>query len=395
MLALGLLLALTEMAGNLPFEEKPNWKAKLKERFSSFGERLRGIGRKKSNADYTDRPGPDREGTLTKTLRARIHKTMANIRRPNLSLGGGAAVLAGGRGLSFNADTLQFATLILAILLVTYLAAGLFSIFIERLIPEPPAARSLRSSGGSTIKRRALTDYQIIITRNLFNNKGLIPGDDLPGGPMDQNNVPVKTSLPFNLIGTLVLRNELRSVATIEDRNENVVYPVRIDDEIPGKAKILAIEPYKVIFLNKATGKREFVDLPEGEQNSISLSKKTTASGPAGGGIEQLSPSQFNVSRTEIDKALSDLNKILTEARAVPHLENGVPSGFKLIQIVPGSIYDKLGLKDNDILCGVDGDPINDAGKAFELLASLKTKSNLELCVRRGGKMNNFSYLIR
>lgn len=382
------------MSGNLPFEEKPNWKAQLRERFTSLGERMRGLFRKKSKSDYTDRPGPDREGTLTKTLRARIHKTMANIRRSNLS--GGTAVLAGGRGLSFNADSAQFLALIIAILLVTYLAAGLLSIFIERLIPEPPAARSLRSSGASQIKRRALTDYQIIITRNLFNNKGLIPGDDLPGGPMDQNNVPVKTSLPFNLIGTLVLRNELRSVATIEDRNENVVYPVRIDDEIPGKAKILAIEPYKVIFLNKTTGKREFVDLPEGEQNAIALgTKKTASGGPAGGGIEQLSPSQYNVSRTEIDKALSDLNKILTEARAVPHLENGVPSGFKLIQIVPGSIYDKLGLKDNDILCGVDGDPINDAGKAFELLASLKTKSNLELCVRRGGKMNNFSYLIR
>ena len=184
--------------------------------------------------------------------------------------------------------------------------------------------------------------------------------------------------------------------ATIEDKNENTVYPVRIDDEIPGKVKILSIEPTRVIFVNTASGRREFVDLPDlNVGTSISIGAPTGASKGRGAGIEQLSPGQYNVSRTEIDKALSDMNKILTEARAIPHIENGVPSGFKLIQIVPGSIYDKLGLKDNDVLCGVDGDSINDPGQAFALLASLKTRSALELCVKRGGKMNNFSYLIR
>jgi general secretion pathway protein C len=385
------------------FEEKPNWKAKITERLRALFSFRKG---KRSAAGLGEDhfpAKPERTGTLTNTLRAIKEKTRAFTRPKNSSndapmFSGGAIAIATPR-FQWNQRTLRFICLVLAVLIITFLLADLVAYTIEKFIPEPPISslRSSRKSLSPSGKTRTLTDYQIIITRNLFNNRGLIPGDQLPGGPGDQNNVPVKTGLPFNLIGTLVLRNELRSIATIEDKNENTVYPVRIDDEIPGRVKILSIEPSRVIFINKSSGRREFVDLPElGTGAAISLGTTGGGKGKGGqSGIEQLAPNQFNVSRTEVDKALSDLNKILTEARAIPHIENGVPGGFKLIQIVPNSIYDKLGLKDNDILCGVDGDPINDPGKAFELLASLKTRSALELCVKRGGKMNNFSYLIR
>ena len=77
------------------------------------------------------------------------------------------------------------------------------------------------------------------------------------------------------------------------------------------------------------------------------------------------------------------------------HFENGMPAGYKLFQIVPGSIYDKLGLQNGDTLCGLNGQSINDPGKAFELLGELKTASHLELCVKRDGRQNNNSYDIR
>jgi general secretion pathway protein C len=87
-----------------------------------------------------------------------------------------------------------------------------------------------------------------------------------------------------------------------------------------------------------------------------------------------------------VDKALSDINNILTQARAVPNFENGVASGYKLFQIVPGSIYDKLGLQNGDVITGLNGEPINDPGKAFEMMSQLKTSNHLELQVRKEGK---------
>lgn len=116
--------------------------------------------------------------------------------------------------------------------------------------------------------------------------------------------------------------------------------------------------------------------------------------GAVGAGIEKVNSTTFNVARTEVDKALADLNQVLTQARAIPNIENGQASGYKLFQIVPGSIYDKLGLQNGDVIKGLNGQPVNDPGKAFEMLNELKTSSFLELSVMREGKTSNFSYNI-
>ena len=94
----------------------------------------------------------------------------------------------------------------------------------------------------------------------------------------------------------------------------------------------------------------------------------------------------------EVDKTLLGPNNILTQARAVPNFENGVPSGFKLFQIVPGSLYDQLGLKNGDVVLGANGDPINDPMKAMNMLSQLKENNHLELQVKRDGKTQTNSY---
>jgi general secretion pathway protein C len=252
----------------------------------------------------------------------------------------------------------------------------------------------IRGGAFEGAKVKQFSDYQVIVSRNLFSSLGRIPGDEVQGTP-DLDNDPVKTTLPLTLVGTVILKNELRSVATIEDKDENQVYPMRIDDELPGKIKILAIEPYKVVFRNLTNGRKEFVDMPE-EGNGTRISVGSLSSRkPPKEAIEQVAPNQFNIPRVEIDKYLSNINDVLTQARAIPHFENGQPAGYKLIQIVAGSVYEKLGLKNNDILCGVNGENINDPARAFELMNQLKTASSLELCVKRDGRTTTQSYNFR
>jgi general secretion pathway protein C len=246
-----------------------------------------------------------------------------------------------------------------------------------------------------------VADYNGILSRNLFNSEGRIPGEEggVGGDSFDLNSPAIRTQLPLALIGTVILRDELRSLATIEDKSASQVYPVRVDDEIPGKLKILKVEARRVEFINSLSGRKEFVDLPE-EANALNPRinvSSTVGSGPAktGGGVEKISETQFNVSRTAIDSALANMADVLTQARAIPHTENGQMVGFKLFSIVPGSIYDQLGLKNGDLLCGVDGEAMNDPTKAMALAQDLKNKSRLELCIKRNGRTSNFAYEIR
>lgn len=274
--------------------------------------------------------------------------------------------------------------------LSTFFAADLISLVVEGWIPEPPPPRPARM--GSLNRSKTIGDYEGIFTRNLFNSQGLIPGeeDGQGGNGFDPGGTPIRTTLPLNLIGTIIMKNELRSIATIEDKTASQVYPVRIDDEIPGKIRVLKIEPKKVIFLNFSSSRREFIDLPD----DVPLTNPILTPGKvsAGPGIERVASNQFSVSRNEVDKALADFNNILTQARAVPNFENGVPAGYKLFQIVPGSIYDKLGLQNGDVIAGLNGQPINDPAKAFELLSELKTSSHMELQVKKDGRPSTYVY---
>ena len=286
----------------------------------------------------------------------------------------------------------------ITVVLSTYFLADLTSLMVGGLIPEPPTNRSVRSST-SGHRMRTADDYNVIYARNLFNSKGIIPGESAPTQENTQqpapdlNGPPVKTTLPINLIGTMILQNELRSIATIEDKSANAVYPVRVDDEIPGKLRVTHVEPTRVVFINLTSNRPEYAELPEESgTNPKVVVGGSVPKGAGGPSIEKVSSTQYAIDRKEVDRTLSDLNNVLTQARAVPNFENGAPAGYKLFQIVPGSIYDKLGLQNGDVISGLNGTPINDPGKAFEMLSELKTASHLELQVKKDGRLQTFSY---
>jgi general secretion pathway protein C len=282
---------------------------------------------------------------------------------------------------------------LLALALSAFFLADLASLWIESKLPDSQAPQF--AGGGFRGASQPREDqFASIWTRNLFSSKGLIPGDATPGDPgLDPGGTPQPTSLPLNLVGTLILRNELKSIATIEDKSASMVYPVRVEDEIPSKIRVLKIEPSRVIFVNIASGRREFVEIPE-DAAAGRVTINRAGSGKQTAGIERTG-NNFNVPRLDLDRAFSDLNSVLTQARAVPHYENGVPAGYKLFQVIPDGFFAKLGLKDQDIICGIDGQPVNDPAKALELLGSLKTANHVDLCVKRDGRQQQFSYDIR
>ena len=49
----------------------------------------------------------------------------------------------------------------------------------------------------------------------------------------------------------------------------------------------------------------------------------------------------------------------------------GQVDGFTLVDIMPGSIYEQLGLQRNDVIKGVNGEGVNSPTKAMELYKSL------------------------
>jgi general secretion pathway protein C len=84
-----------------------------------------------------------------------------------------------------------------------------------------------------------------------------------------------------------------------------------------------------------------------------------------------------------------DLQKILMQATALPHFQDGAIVGFSLTQIDQDSIFAKGGFVDSDIITSVNGIPMNSIPGAIKLLNSLREAPSIDVEVLRDGAKRN------
>ena len=233
---------------------------------------------------------------------------------------------------------------------------------------------------------RDFSNYEVIVTRNLFNSKNEIPDDDMTN--LGNNEAYRKTSLDIDLVGTIVVNDASRSVAAIELKQDKKIEPFMIGDTILDKAVVVSIARKKVVLRNNASGELEYVGMKDDDDANVK---------PAGGseGIKQLGNNRVLIERTELNKSLANFNELLTQARAVPNIENGVVNGFKLFGVQPGSLYQKLGAQNGDVIKSVNGVEMKDPNTAMGLFQQLQTTNKLEFSIERNGEPKNFTVDIK
>jgi len=233
---------------------------------------------------------------------------------------------------------------------------------------------------------RDFSNYEIIVTRNVFNSKNEIPDDEITN--LGSKEAYRKTSLDIDLVGTIVVNDASRSVAAIELKQEKKIEPFMIGDTILDRATVVSIARKKVVLKNNASGELEYVGMKDEEDDNLK---------PVGAdsGVKQVGNNRILIERTELNKSLANFNELLTQARAVPNIENGVVNGFKLFGVQPGSLYQKLGAQNGDIIKSVNGVEIKDPNTAMGLFQQLQTTNKLEFSIERNGEPKTFVVDIR
>lgn len=90
-----------------------------------------------------------------------------------------------------------------------------------------------------------------------------------------------------------------------------------------------------------------------------------------------------------------DLGKILMQATAEPHIQNGRIAGFKLTQIDEDSIFSKSGFRNEDIITAINGKNLSNIATAINILKSLKNSEFVEFDVMRGGSRETISLTVQ
>ena len=298
---------------------------------------------------------------------------------------------------------------LLLLALAAYAAAGIAGTALAaRFIPsadvaliEPPPPPPLE-------KVKPATHYALIHQRDIFNSvKPQVA--EAPPAP------PAKTQLKVKLWGVAV--RGARSHCVIEDQSarppKQELY--KIGDTVAGIAKVKSIEWDKVILDHDGT--EEILELVPDPNASAAAAVASTlgagnmgaaaAPGSAGatGGraglpgsdiaVTVVGDNQYEIPKAEVDKAFENLGQLFTQMRAVPHFEGGKAVGFRLFAIRSGSLFDKIGLRNGDIVKRINEIEMNDPSKALAMLEQLRNERSLSVDVTRNRQDQTLSYNVR
>lgn len=297
--------------------------------------------------------------------------------------------MRGFRDMSFSPRYYVVAANLLLLAAVAYLASSIVGTALAaRLIPPPDVELKPAPAPFEIESAKPAVFYAAIDKRDIFNSAP-------PPAPAPVVEAPVATPLKLKLWGVALHQNGHSSYSIIEDLGAHKQGVYGIDAAVPGGATVKSIEWDKVILNHN--GKDEVLELANKTIVAAKAGPAPAAAAPAatGSGIQSTGENEFTVPRAEVDSALENMSQLFTQIRAVPHFEGGQSIGFRLFAIRRGSLFDKIGLKNGDIITSINGSPMNDPGKALGLMQELRDASSLKVGAIRNQQQMDLTYNIQ
>ncbi|HUI25348.1 MAG TPA: type II secretion system protein GspC [Candidatus Kryptonia bacterium] len=253
-----------------------------------------------------------------------------------------------------------------------------------RLTPLPPVTISPPPPPLQRDARKPDSYYALIHQRDIFNS--VKPEPEKPKGP------PPKTELKVKLWG-VAIHDDGHSSCVIEDLGNHQQQLYKIGDTVQGIATVVRVEWDKVIL--SRDGQEEVLELSPDLRKPSNMVVPVSASTAVDPHIQLVGDNQYRIDRSEVDSALENMNQLFTQIRAVPHFEGGKSTGFRLFAIRQDSLFDKIGLKNGDIIQDINGTELTDPSRALALFTELRNESNLTVKVLRNKELKTLSYQVQ
>jgi len=276
------------------------------------------------------------------------------------------------------------------ITLASYMVVdGVYGNLSARLSAPPERAdQKAYSIADAGVSHRPLSAYKKVVQRDLFDTRtDASPAADSKVDP----SMLEETKLNLKLWGT-VTGSDDGEYAVIEDAKAREQNLYRVGDAVQ-TATVRNIFRDRVVL--SVNGKDEVLRLEE-----LSSGKQVLRPGrlPARGSAASkgaIRTQRISLRRSYIEQSMQDMGTLMTQVQIQPHMENGVPAGLSLSSIKPNSIFRRMGLRNGDVIVGVDGREISTVDDALRMVDSLKSSSNLSLQLKRRGREKNIEYRIR
>jgi len=266
---------------------------------------------------------------------------------------------------------------------------------------------SSKSKLSKSMPKAPSTNYRaatnIIKRANLFNAR--TQEGELPA----RKNQPVveqpkvckiakkSSKLPFKLINTIVLQDTVKSVASVQVRGGKKLTDIREGEKLDKLAEIGRIERLKVVFKNLKSGECEYIETKRKGSRlkpikvvSEKRGKKLLTSNRRDGITQQ--GNKFKIKNKVREELLSNMSKVLTQARAVQIKNPDGTLSFKMTEIVPGSIYSQLDIQEEDVISAINGKKFTNLNDLMSLFGRIRDIPQFSITKKRDGAETTVDY---
>ena len=234
----------------------------------------------------------------------------------------------------------------------------------------------------------------IILGENLFDH------DSIGKVAVSSDEDAAESDLKYTLLATMVASPAVFSTALLvpESDENGMADAYGLGDKL-GDATIIAIAKWE-IRIRRADGAEEVLklsnDVDEKKPRTAAVAAADDEEGGDEGGIRKTGTNSWEVDRELVDKHIANLAGLASMGRAIPHRgADGQIDGYRLSGIRRGTPGQKLGLRNGDIIHGVNGSGLTSMSEAMNAFQELQSESNLKFELTRRGKKQTNSYTIR
>ncbi len=257
-----------------------------------------------------------------------------------------------------------------------------------------PTGRGGRPRGGKQNRRGTSLDQFMrpIMDRSLFDSSKVgSTGEAIVG---EEGQEREATDLGATLILTSVAGDRAWSTALILVDAEDDYPHVFLEGDALADAKIDLIARRRV-YVVRQNGSREYIEIggqaPRKKKRGSAAEEREGKRQTRGRidwseGITKIDDTHYQIERSSVDNALANLDRLSRDARVVPNFVDGKSNGFKIFSIKRNSAARNLGLRNNDVISGVNGAALTSPDKALELYSSMQSESHIELDIIRKGE---------
>jgi type II secretory pathway component PulC len=282
-----------------------------------------------------------------------------------------------------------------------------------------------RAEGGA-VERAAprqslpLSAFQAILDENVFGAKRSTVRPLAEGGvaalTVPSSGQVTPASLQLTLKGTLLMPGQAFAlVAGGDGRNEQVYrrgecVPAGADPPTeecePSQGKLTRIFPDKIeVFFREQTLVFDLTDGTKGAAGppppqagrpppqQVTPAQPAALTGNTFPAVREGNTIDMRVPNAEVQKSFENFAEILKQARVVP-FSSGSLQGFQIRSIEPGSIFQRIGLQNFDVIKSVNGESITTADQALRLMTIFRNERQIVLEVSRQNQDLKLNYIV-